>query len=100
MFQTFEAILGLSEEENDRAVEVAYKALEDFDRSMRSRSREVLDALEREDRLGIVMLGRVYHHDPGLNHEIMEEFQKLGYPVFSQSFLPNDEDLLDRLFGE
>jgi predicted nucleotide-binding protein (sugar kinase/HSP70/actin superfamily) len=47
-----------------------------------------------------VMLGRVYHHDPGLNHEIMEEFQKLGYRVFSQSTLPLDEDLLDRLFGE
>jgi predicted nucleotide-binding protein (sugar kinase/HSP70/actin superfamily) len=46
------------------------------------------------------MLGRVYHHDPGLNHEIMEEFQKLGYPVFSQSTLPIDEDLLDRLFGD
>ncbi|HEX8797711.1 MAG TPA: acyl-CoA dehydratase activase-related protein, partial [Terriglobales bacterium] len=100
MFQTWGPILGLSEEENERAVDVAYKALEDFDRSMRSRSREVLDTLERENRLGIVMLGRIYHHDPGLNHEIMEEFQKLGYPVFSQSFLPNDEDLLDRLFGE
>ena len=100
MVQTWGPILGLSEEENERAVDVAYKALEDFDRSMRSRSREVLDTLERENRLGIVMLGRVYHHDPGLNHEIMEEFQKLGYPVFSQSFLPNDEDLLDRLFGE
>jgi predicted nucleotide-binding protein (sugar kinase/HSP70/actin superfamily) len=100
MFQTWGPILGLSEEENERALDVAYKALEDFDRSMRSRSREVLDTLERENRLGIVMLGRVYHHDPGLNHEIMEEFQKLGYPVFSQSFLPNDEDLLDRLFGE
>ena len=67
---------------------------------MRKRAREVLDTLERENRLGIVMLGRVYHHDPGLNHEIMEEFQKLGYPVFSQSLLPMDEDLLDRLFGE
>jgi predicted nucleotide-binding protein (sugar kinase/HSP70/actin superfamily) len=30
----------------------------------------------------------------------MEEFQKLGYPVFSQSTLPIDEDILDRLFGE
>jgi predicted nucleotide-binding protein (sugar kinase/HSP70/actin superfamily) len=30
----------------------------------------------------------------------MEEFQKLGYPVFSQSTLPLDEDLLERLFGE
>jgi hypothetical protein len=45
-------------------------------------------------------LGRVYHQDPGLNHEFMEEFQKLGYPVFSQSTLQIDEDLLDRLFGD
>jgi predicted nucleotide-binding protein (sugar kinase/HSP70/actin superfamily) len=100
MFQAWEPILGVSEEENERAVEAGYKAFEDFDRGMRKRAGEVLDTLERENRLGIVMLGRVYHHDPGLNHEIMEEFQKLGYPVFSQSFLPMDEDLLDRLFGE
>jgi predicted nucleotide-binding protein (sugar kinase/HSP70/actin superfamily) len=46
-----------------------------------------------------VVLARPYHHDPGLNHEILEEFQKLGYPIFSQSTLPMDEDLLDRLFG-
>jgi hypothetical protein len=46
------------------------------------------------------MLGRPYHHDPGLNHEIMEEFQKLGYPIFSQNTLPLDEDMLERLFGE
>ena len=100
MFQCWGPILGLSEEENQRAVDVAYKAFDDYDRNLRKRAREVLDTLERENRLGIVMLGRVYHHDPGLNHEIMEEFQKLGYPVFSQSMLPTDEDLLDRLFGE
>jgi predicted nucleotide-binding protein (sugar kinase/HSP70/actin superfamily) len=89
-----------SQKQNERAHEVGYKALEDFDSVLRKLSREVLDSLEREIRLGIVMLGRVYHHDPGVNHEIMEEFQKLGYPVFSQSMLPTDEDLLDRLFGE
>ena len=58
-----------------------------------------LDMLERQDRLGVVMLGRPYHHDPGLNHGILDEFQKLRYPVFSQNTLPLDEDLLDRLFG-
>src|SRR6202043_1388214 len=63
-------------------------------------AREVIDQLEREDRIGIVMLGRPYHHDPGLNHEILEEFQKLGYPIFSQNTLPQDEDMLERLFGE
>ena len=33
-------------------------------------------------------------------HAAAEEFQKLGYPIFSQNTLPLDEDLLDRLFGE
>jgi predicted CoA-substrate-specific enzyme activase len=100
MLQAWQPLLGLSQEENDRAVEVGYKALEDYETSIRKRARQVLDQLEREDRIGIVMLGRPYHHDPGLNHEIMEEFQKLGYPIFSQNTLPLDEDMLDRLFGE
>ena len=100
MFNAWAPVLGLSEEENERAIEQGYKALEEYEDSLRKRARETLDMLERENRIGIVMLGRVYHHDPGVNHEIMDEFQKLGYPVFSQNTLPMDEDLLDRLFGE
>jgi predicted CoA-substrate-specific enzyme activase len=100
MFKAWAPVLGLSREENDRALEVGFKSLFDSEAEIRHQARETLDQLEREDRIGIVMLGRVYHHDPGLNHEIMEEFQKLGYPVFSQSTLPLDEDLLERLFGE
>src|SRR5207342_3834476 len=82
------------------AVEQGYKALSDFSRNLRKQAREVLEQLEREDRIGIVMLGRPYHNDPGVNHEILEEFQKLGYPIFSQNTLPMDEDLLERLFGD
>jgi predicted CoA-substrate-specific enzyme activase len=100
MFKAWGPVLGLSREENERAIEAGFKALLDCEAEIRRQARETLDQLEREDRIGIVMLGRVYHHDPGLNHEIMEEFQKLGYPVFSQSTLPIDEDILDRLFGE
>jgi predicted CoA-substrate-specific enzyme activase len=100
MYKTWSPILGLSREENERAVREGFKALADCENEIRRQARETLDQLEREDRIGIVMLGRVYHHDPGLNHEIMEEFQKLGYPVFSQSTLPLDEDLLNRLFGD
>jgi len=100
MYQAWEPVLGLSEAENDRAIEAAYRAIEEYESAIRRRAREVLDQLEREDRIGIVMLGRPYHHDPGLNHGIMEEFQKRGYPIFSQSTLPMDEDLLERLFGD
>ena len=100
MYKAWAPILGLTREESDRALEVGFRALEDYESDIRRQARETLDQLEREDRIGIVMLGRVYHHDPGLNHEIMEEFQKLGYPVFSQNTLPIDEDLLERLFGD
>jgi len=100
MLQAWQPILGLSEEENDRAVAAGFEALKDYETGIRRRAREVMDQLEREDRIGIVMLGRPYHHDPGLNHEILEEFQKLGYPIFSQNTLPLDDDMLERLFGD
>ena len=100
MLSALQTLLGLSEEENDRAVEAGFEALKNYESNIRRRAREVLDQLEREDRIGIVMLGRPYHHDPGLNHEILDEFQKLGYPIFSQNTLPLDEDMLERLFGE
>ena len=99
MFTAFQSVFGLSPEENQRAIDAGYHALEEYETGLRRKAREVLDELEREDRIGIVMLGRPYHHDPGLNHEILDEFQKLGYPIFSQSTLPLDEDLLERLFG-
>jgi predicted CoA-substrate-specific enzyme activase len=100
MYEAWNPLLGLSREEHERAIETGYQALHDYETSIRRRARQVLDQLEREDRIGIVMLGRPYHHDPGLNHEIMEEFQKLGYPIFSQNTLPVDEDLLERLFAD
>ncbi len=100
MLQAWQAVLGLSLEENDRAAESGFAALKEYETGIRKRARQVLDQLEQEDRIGIVMLGRPYHHDPGLNHEILDEFQKLGYPIFSQNTLPIDEDLLERLFGD
>ncbi len=100
MFGQFEEIFGLSPEENARAVAEGYKALKHFEDTQRRMGRETIKMLERENRLGIVLLGRPYHNDPGINHEILEEFQKLGYPVLTQDSLPVDEDILDRLFKE
>jgi predicted nucleotide-binding protein (sugar kinase/HSP70/actin superfamily) len=100
LLDTWGPILGLSEDENARAVQVGFRELEACEEDIRRRAREVLDQLERENRIGIVLLARPYHHDPGLNHEILDEFTKLGYPVFSQSTLPLDADLLERLFGD
>ena len=100
MFQEWGPKLGLSEEENNRAVDEGYKALDKFFTNMRKKSRETIDMLEKEDKIGIVVLARPYHNDPGLNHEILDEFQKLGYPVLNQDSLPTDEDMLEKLFGD
>jgi predicted CoA-substrate-specific enzyme activase len=100
MYLEFKDVLGLTRRENARAVEAGYEALDRFETELRRAGRQALEKIERENKLGIVVLGRPYHNDPGINHDILVEFQKLGYPIFSQDSLPIDEDILERLFGE
>ncbi|MDH5627378.1 MAG: acyl-CoA dehydratase activase-related protein, partial [Candidatus Krumholzibacteria bacterium] len=100
MYHAFKDVLGLTEKESDRAVDAGFAALDAWVAETRREAREVLDQLEADRKLGIVVLGRPYHNDPGINHEILVEFQKLGYPVFTQDSLPLDADLLDRMFGD
>jgi predicted nucleotide-binding protein (sugar kinase/HSP70/actin superfamily) len=98
MFQYFKEPLGLSEEENQRAVEVAYEHQFGFVRKLRAQGREILDQLVEENRIGVVLLARPYHNDPGLNHEIPAELQKLGYPILTIHSLPIEEDVVQPLF--
>ena len=58
----------------------------------------MLKQLEEEDRIGIVLLARPYHNDPGMNHEIPDELQKLGYPILTVQSLPVDDDICRPLF--
>ena len=101
MLDCFKDVLGVTEEENTEAIETAFKVWRRyFEVSLRAEARKVLEKLEDEGKVGVVMLGRPYHNDPGLNHEVMSEIQKRGYPIFSVDSLPQDEDILERLFGE
>ena len=100
MYLEFIDILGLSAEENQRACQEGFKALDHFGNGiLRKQGREILEKLEAEDGIGIVVLGRPYHNDPGVNHEILEEFQKIGYPVLTLASLPIDADIVWKLFG-
>lgn len=100
MYDCFRDILGVSMEENIQAVKEGYIAYYKFMDGLKEESKHILDTLEKENRVGIVLLARPYHNDPGINHEILEEFQKLGYPVFYQDTLPTDTETLDKLFGD
>ncbi len=99
MYECWAPLLGLSREENDRAIQQAFDSQRQWLDEMRDRAQDALEQLECEDRLGIVILSRPYHHDPGLNHGIPEEFQRRGYPVFSQATLPVSPEVLERVFG-
>jgi activator of 2-hydroxyglutaryl-CoA dehydratase/predicted nucleotide-binding protein (sugar kinase/HSP70/actin superfamily) len=100
MYMMFRDFLGMKRDENRKAMEQGYRAQKAYFRTLRQRGREVLDRLEQEGRIGVVLLGRPYHNDPGIHHEIPMEIQKLGYPIFTVDSLPTDADILDRLFGE
>jgi len=98
MFEVFGPRLGVTRDENDFAVDEGWKTLDEFDRIMQEKGRHVLEEIERDDQIGLLMLGRPYHSDPGLNHTVMDEFQVLGYPILSMRSLPRDRAWLQRFF--
>lgn len=100
LYTMFKPILGLNRREHNFALEQGWIMLDKYKKQMQGLSRSVLDDLEQQNKIGIVLLGRPYHKDPGINHEIFDEFQKLGYPVLAQDILPMDERTLAYVFGE
>lgn len=100
LFTAFAGLLGLSRFENRQAVANGYRALEKYKNDLRAKGRELIDSLVRENRIGIVLLARSYHNDPGINHGIPEQFQALGYPVLTLDTLPLHADTLSELFEQ
>jgi activator of 2-hydroxyglutaryl-CoA dehydratase/predicted nucleotide-binding protein (sugar kinase/HSP70/actin superfamily) len=100
MFETFGPRLGITEDENDFACKQGWKALDAFDRDLQEKGRAILDTVEDEDRVAILMIGRPYHSDPGLNHGIPEEFQVLGYPILSVRSIPRDAKYLEKYYKQ
>jgi predicted nucleotide-binding protein (sugar kinase/HSP70/actin superfamily)/activator of 2-hydroxyglutaryl-CoA dehydratase len=100
LFEAFEPVLGVTEDESDFACAQALAALAAFDADLEARGRAVLEQMEAEHRIAILVIGRPYHSDPGLNHGIPDEFQALGYPVLSVRSIPKDPSWLARFFAE
>jgi len=100
MFETFRDELGITEDESNFAADQGFAALERFDKDVQARGKAILDQVEEENRIAILVIGRPYHLDPGLNHGIPDEFQILGYPILSIRSIPKDEAYLARFFAE
>jgi predicted nucleotide-binding protein (sugar kinase/HSP70/actin superfamily) len=100
MFETWGGRLGITEDENDHACREAFHAIELFDREMQQKGMELLEKLEAENKVGVLLLGRPYHLDPGLHHGVPDEYQALGYPVLSIRSIPKDPAWLKRFFTD
>lgn len=100
MFETWGPRLGITEDESDHAHREGMRALAQFEADIQVKARAILETVEAENRIAILMVGRPYHSDPGLNHGIPEEFQVLGYPIISVRSIPRDMDYLSRYFKE
>ena len=100
MYDEFKDILGVSKAENARAVNEGFRCLQAFYDTMRSKAIHTLEELEANNGIGVVVLGRPYHNDPGITHDIFEEFQIRGYPVFTIDSLPINHPLTDQLFAD
>ncbi|MCC6552602.1 MAG: CoA activase [Polyangiaceae bacterium] len=100
MYETWGPRLGITEDESDHAHREAVRALEQFERDLQEKGRAILETVEAENRVAILMIGRPYHSDPGLNHGIPEEVQGRGYPILSVRSIPRDMAYLSRYFKD
>ncbi|HEY0635840.1 MAG TPA: acyl-CoA dehydratase activase-related protein, partial [Gammaproteobacteria bacterium] len=100
LFDLWGERLGITRDESDLACEQGMEAQLRADEELQERGLEVLNQAERDNGVVLLMIGRPYHNDPGLNHEILEEFQTLGYPVLSIRAIPKDPGYLQRFFAE
>jgi predicted CoA-substrate-specific enzyme activase len=90
--------LHVSKKENQRAVEAALSEWETSINILRTKAEKKLHEIEIGGDIGIVLLGRPYHNDPGINHGILDELNRLGYPIFTIESLPRNGDIVNRLF--
>ncbi|HEV8324139.1 MAG TPA: acyl-CoA dehydratase activase-related protein, partial [Myxococcota bacterium] len=98
MFEAFEKHLRVTQDESDFAVDHGLACMRRFDEELEQKGRAILEQVEEDNRIAVLLLGRPYHNDPGLNHSVLEEFQVLGYPIVSMRSIPKDEAWLKRFF--
>ncbi|MCF6231161.1 MAG: acyl-CoA dehydratase activase-related protein [Gammaproteobacteria bacterium] len=100
LFDTFVEPLALARHESDWAVAQGLAAMQHCDAELQKRAEKVLHRVKRDHQVVLLLLARPYHSDPGLNHELLEAFQALGYPILSIRSLPRSSAFLQRYFGD
>jgi predicted nucleotide-binding protein (sugar kinase/HSP70/actin superfamily) len=100
MYDCLKDVFDIDLAETQRAVDAGYNALRAFNEKAQAETRKILTWCARNSKPCVLVLGRPYHMDPGIGHEIESDLQAHGYPIVWLQYLPVDKDLLDWIFGE
>ncbi|GMU58703.1 MAG: hypothetical protein AMXMBFR34_04660 [Myxococcaceae bacterium] len=84
----------LTRGEHDAALAEGIAGQRAWDRRLEELGFSVLTAAKREGRCAVVLIGRPYHADPGLHHELGSELSALGRSALTLRALPHSEDLV------
>ena len=84
----------ISRKEVNNAVDRAWEEFENFRMDIKREGQRALRYMKDNDIKGIVLAGRPYHVDSGINHGIPELIISLGWAVLSEdSILTYDDDI-------
>ena len=90
----------LTADEHAEAIREGRAAQRAFEQSLEREGAAALARAQAEQRAAIVMLGRPYHADPGIHHDIGSELWALGRTTLSIRALPKDPSGLAGLGGD
>lgn len=77
------------------AVEKAYGELDNFKSDIKKKGKETLEYINKNNKKGIVLIGRPYHIDPEINHGIPEMINSYGIAVLPEDAI-DDLDEVER----
>ncbi len=83
--------------EHDLALQEARAGQRAFERALEEDGAEALRRARAERRTALVLLGRPYHADPGIHHDLGSELWALGRTTLSLRALPKDAAALAAL---
>ncbi|MBN8216271.1 MAG: CoA activase [Spirochaetes bacterium] len=100
LFEVWGPRLRATRDEVEFAVKEGFAALEAYENDLQEKGKAILEEVRANNRIAILVIGRPYHSDPGINHMIPEEFQALGFPILSMRSIPKDPKWLAEYFHD
>jgi len=100
LYTTWGKRLEITPDENHWAVTQGLASLKAARDHLQKRARELLDQAQKAHEVILLLIGRPYHSDPGINHEVLDQFQALGFKSIPITAIPKDPDYLRPFFAE